>query len=102
MQGTALYYVQKGRNEDGEWKEMRANFTFALYYFHVAMHFVLWLGSNTDQRTQLFVTNNNVDDNTAINKLICLHHKNAFTRWDHIILNSKKISEINNATALVA
>jgi len=33
------------------------------------------LGSNTDQRTELFVTNNNnnnnnMDDNTAVNKII--------------------------------
>jgi hypothetical protein len=33
------------------------------------------LGSNTDQRTELLVTNNNMDDNTAVNKIIYLHNK---------------------------
>lgn len=33
------------------------------------------LGSNTDQRTEPLVTNNNNEDNTAVNKIIYLHKK---------------------------
>jgi hypothetical protein len=57
-------------------------------------------GSNTDQRTELFVTNNNTDDNTAVNKIICLHNKNALTKSDHMTLNSRIISEINITTTV--
>jgi hypothetical protein len=60
------------------------------------------LCSNTDQRTEIFVTNNNMNDNTAVNKIICLHNKNSLTKSDHIALNSRTIREINITTAVVA
>jgi hypothetical protein len=72
VQGAALDFVQKGRMEGNACELyiccilLSRGYAFCL----VATVQFIKLGSNTDQRTELFVTsNNNMDDNTAVNKV---------------------------------
>ena len=65
-------FVQKGRMEGNACELyiccilLSRGYAFCL----VATVQFIKIGSNTDQRTKLFVTNNNMDDNTAVNIII--------------------------------
>jgi hypothetical protein len=65
-------FVQKGRVEGNACELyiccilLSRGYSFCL----VATVQFVKLDSNTDQRTELFVTNNNMDDNNAVNKII--------------------------------
>ena len=83
MQGAALDFVQKGRMGENACELyiccilLSRGYAFCL----VATVQFIKLGSNTDQRTELFDTTttttnnnnnniNNMDDNTAVNKIV--------------------------------
>jgi len=72
VQEAALDFVQKGRMEGNACELyiccilLSRGYAFCL----VATVQFIKLSSNTEQRTELFVTNNNMDDNTAVNKII--------------------------------
>lgn len=72
VQEAAVDFVQKGRMEGNACELyiccilLSRGYAFCL----VATVQFIKIGSNTDQRTKLFVTNNNMDDNTAVNIII--------------------------------
>jgi hypothetical protein len=72
VEGAALDFVQKGRMEGNACELYICSILLSRGYAFclVATALFIKLGSNTDQRTDLFVTNNNMDDNTAVNKII--------------------------------
>jgi len=72
VQGAAVDFVPKGKMEGNACELYICSILLSRGYAFclVATVQFIKLGSNTHQRTELFVTNNNTDDNTAINKII--------------------------------